>query len=123
MALVELVPPVTVGVVETLAAVVEAGDGLEELDVTDNAVLSAEADVNDEAAFSVADEETVGVVVLASSCRGSGRATPAKTMLEHTKKQKRASHICGDGATRILQTARCDTGAVQQPVTPNKSPV
>lgn len=110
MVLPELVPPVTVGDAETAEAVVDTEDATEEPDVTEAAVLSAEAD--DEATFSVVDGETVAAVVLASSCRGSGRATPAKTMLKHNNKQRRALHILGAGVTRILQT-RLDTGALQ----------
>lgn len=117
MELTELVPPVTVGVVEVLSAVVDTEDAAEELEVTETAVLSAEADVDDEAAASVADCETTAAVVLASSCRGSGRATPARTMLKHMKEQRRAPHFRGDGPNRILQTTRRGTGALQRPVT------
>lgn len=99
----ELVSPITVGVAETLEAVVDTDDPIEELDVTETAVLSAEADVDDEAIFSVADDvETVAAVVLASSCRGRGHATPAETMLKHTNKQRRVPHIRVDGATFII---------------------
>ena len=117
MVLREPVPPVTVGVEETLSAVVDNEDATEELDVTEAVVLPAEADVDDEAAPSVADCETVAAVVLASSCRGSGCATPAKTTLKHTKKQRRALHIRGDGPNCILQTRRCGTGALQRLLT------
>lgn len=117
--LTEVVPPVTVGDAETPEAVVDTEDVTEELDVTEAAVLSAEADVDDEAASSVADEETVAAVVLASSCRGSGCAIPAKTILKHKKKQRRTPHIPGVGVARILQTRRRDTG--NSPTTPRSS--
>lgn len=90
-------------------------DATEDPDVTEAVVLCAEAD--DKATSSVADGETVAAVVLESSCRGSGRATPARTMLKHNNKQRRALHVPGVGVTRILQRRRPGTGAPQRPFT------
>ena len=94
--LTSLVPPVTVGAAAEPVSVADTEDGIEELPASETAVPSAE-DVKDaEAASSVADE---GAVVTGaspiSSCRGSGRATPAKTMLKHRKKQRTTPHILG----------------------------
>lgn len=77
-------------------SVADTEDSIEELSTSETAVLSAE-DVKDaEAASSVVDE---GAVVTGaspiSSCRGSGRATPAKTRLKQRRKQRTIPHILG----------------------------
>lgn len=77
-------------------SVADTEDDTEELSTSETAVLSAEAAKDVEAASRVVDG---GLVVAgaspSSSCRGSGCATPAKTMLKHRRKQKTTPHILG----------------------------
>lgn len=103
MELISLVPPVTVGTGAVPVPVADTDDGTEELSAPETDVLSAE-DVKDaEAAFSLVDE---GAVVAGaspkSSCRGRGRATPAKAMLRHRRKQRTSPHILGSWIALIM---------------------
>lgn len=94
--LISLVPPVTVGTGAVLVSVTDAEDGIEELSTLETVVLSAEAAGDVEAASLVVDgESVVAGASPSSSCRGSGCATPAKTMLKHRKKQRATPHILG----------------------------
>lgn len=86
----------TVGIGAVLVSVTDTEDGIEELSTSETVVLSAEAAGDVEAASLVVDGESVVVAASPSpSCRGSGCATPAKTMLKHRKKQRATPHILG----------------------------
>lgn len=77
-------------------SVADTEEGIEELCPSETVVLSAEDAKDAEAASSVADEGAVVTgVSLMSSCRGRGRATPAKTTLKHRRKQRTTPHIPG----------------------------
>lgn len=71
--------------------------GIAELSASETAELSAEDEKDAEAASPVEDEGAVvtGASLIISSCRGRGCATPAKTMLEHKRKQRTTPHIIG----------------------------
>lgn len=89
-----LAPPVTVGTGAVPVSVPDTEVGTEELLTSETAELSAEAADDVEAASLVVDGESV--VAGASprlSCRGSGRATPAKTMFKHRRKQRTIPHV------------------------------
>jgi hypothetical protein len=77
-------------------AVADIEDGNEELSVSENAELWAE-DVEDAGGPSliVADRAVVTGASLISSCRGRGRATPAKTTLKHRRKHRAKPHTPG----------------------------
>lgn len=83
--------------------VADTEDGIEEVSTSGVAVLSDEAAGDVEAASPVEEGEAVmAVASLVSSCRGSGRATPAKTILKHRRKHRRTPHIRGDGLALIM---------------------
>lgn len=84
-------------------SVADTEDDTEELSTSETAVLSAEAAKDVEAASRVVDGgSVVAGASPSSSCRGSGCATPAKTMLKYRRKQKTNPHILGSRVVLIM---------------------